>query len=226
MQSKKLAGAKPAAGTRRYLDIAEIKEDVVVLKDGTMRAVLLCSSINFALKSDDEQQAIIQAYMQFLNALEYPVQIVIQSRRLNIDPYLETLKKSEKEQTNDLLRVQIAEYRNFISEMVKLGDIMSKRFYLVVPFDPLSNKRKGWFARMQETLTPAITVKIQETRFRARKEDLMQRVSHTMSLLGGMGITTALLDTQSLIELYYTVYNPDVFDIQKMKPVGELRIEE
>src|SRR3989338_7914124 len=138
MQSKKLAGAKPTASTKRFLDIAEIKEDVVVLKDGTMRAVLLCSSINFALKSDDEQQAIIQAYMQFLNALEYPIQIVMQSRRLNIDPYLETLIKSEKEQKNDLLRVQIIEYRNFISEMVKLGDIMSKRFYLVVPFDTLS----------------------------------------------------------------------------------------
>ncbi len=226
MQSKKLAGSKPTASTKHYLDIAEIKEDVVVLKDGTMRAVLLCASINFALKSDDEQQAIIQAYMQFLNALEYPVQIVIQSRRLNIDPYLETLKKSEHDQTNDLLRAQISEYRTFIAEMVKLGDIMSKRFYMIVPFDPLSNKRKGWFARMQETLTPAMTVKIQDERFRARKEDLAQRVNQIVSLLGSMGVTCAVLDTQSLIELYYTVYNPDVFDIQKMKPVGELRLEE
>lgn len=225
MQSKKLAGAKPGPSIQRYLDIAEIKEDVVVLKDGTMRAVLIASSINFALKSTEEQQAIIQAYMQFLNALEFPLQIVIQSRRLNIDPYLAKLKTSEQSQTNELLRVQIRDYIGFVSELVTLGDIMSKRFYVTVPFDPLSNKRKGWFSRFRETVTPALTVKVREERFRDRREELMMRVNQVMSLMGSMGISSALLDTQSLIELYYTVYNPDIYDVEKMKPIEEVWVE-
>lgn len=226
MQSKKLAGGKPGPRTQQHLDIAEIKEDVVVLKDGTMRAVLICSSINFALKSDEEQEAIIQAYMQFLNALEFPLQIVIQSRRLNIDPYIEQLKASEKTQTNELLKAQIRDYTSFITELVTLGDIMSKRFLLIVPFDPLTNKRKGFFSRFREVLTPALTVRLQEERFRARRADLMQRLDHIATLLGSMGVLPQLVDTQGLIELYYTVYNPDVFDIQKLKPIGELRVEE
>lgn len=225
MQSKKLAGGKAGPPTQQHLDIAEIKEDVVVLKDGTMRAVLLCSSINFALKGDDEQQAIIQAYMQFLNALEFPLQVVIHSRRLNIDQYLARLSETERTQTNELLRAQIREYRAFVSELVELGDIMSKRFYLIVPFDPLSNKRKGFFARFKEVLTPALTVRLKEERFRGRRDDLMQRVEHVTNLLSGMGVTAVPLDTQSLIELYYTVYNPDIFDIEKLRPVGELRVE-
>lgn len=226
MQSKKLAGPKPGPATQQHLDITEIKEDVVILKDGTMRAVLLCSSINFSLKSEDEQQAIIQAYMQFLNALEFPIQIVAQSRRLNIDSYIERLKEVERTHTNELLKIQIRDYMAFVTELVTLGDIVSKRFYLVVPFDPLSNKRKGWFARMREVLTPALTVRVKEERFLARKGDLMQRVDHIINLMGSMGIAAAPLDTQSLIEMYYTVYNPDIYDIEKMKPVGELQVED
>ena len=101
MKSKKLAGNKPSSSTQKYLDIAEIKEDLVVLNDGTVRGVLLVSSINFDLKSEDEQKAVISGYINFLNALNYPIQIVIQSRPLNIDDYLEKLKIMEKEQTNE-----------------------------------------------------------------------------------------------------------------------------
>ena len=225
MQSAKLAGAKAGAPTQHYLDIAEIKEDIVILKDGTMRAVLLCSSINFVLKSDDEQQAIIQAYMQFLNALDFPLQIVIQSRRLNIDGYLERLRENAAGQTNELLRTQIRDYIAFISELVTLGDIMSKRFSVVVPYDPLSNKRKGFFSRARDVLTPALSVRIREDRFRARRDELMQRVDQVASLLAGMGISAVPLDTQGLIELYYTVYNPDIYDVEKMKPVDQIQVE-
>ncbi|MBI4280621.1 TraC family protein [Candidatus Uhrbacteria bacterium] len=226
MQSKKLAGPKPGPATQRSLDIAEIKEEVVVLKDGTLRAVLLCASINFDLKSAEEQQAIIQAYMQFLNALDFPLQIVIQSRRLNIDPYLARLRENERNQTNELLRAQIRDYVNFVGELVTLGDIMSKRFYLVVPFDPLSNKRRGWFSRFREVLTPAVTIRVREERFRDRRDELMQRVNQITSLLANLGVSSALLDTQSLIELYYTVYNPDLYDAQKLRPMGDLQVEE
>src|SRR5688572_23850492 len=122
MQSKKLNKAKPGPPTQRFLDIAEIREDVVILKDGTLRSVLMASSINFALKSQDEQQATIQSYMQFLNGLEYPIQLVIQSRRMNIDRYIESLVEQEQKISNELLKSQIRDYRAFVADLVELGE--------------------------------------------------------------------------------------------------------
>src|SRR3989338_201664 len=101
MQSKKLAGAKPGVPSQRYLDIAEIKEDIVIMKDGTIRGVLRGASINGALKNVDEQNASVQAYMGFLNSIDFPIQIVIQSRQMNIDTYLRSLLDAQKTQTND-----------------------------------------------------------------------------------------------------------------------------
>lgn len=226
MQSKKLAGSKPGPATQRHLDIAEVKEDVVVMKDGTLRSVLLVSSINFALKSEDEQQAIIQAYISFLNSLEFPLQIVIQSRKLNVDKYLDKLRENEKNQTNELLRVQIADYRNFVQELVTLGQIMQKQFFVVVPYNPLSDKRKGFWQRLQESFTPAFLVKLAEEKFRKRRSDLMLRVEHIQGSLASMGLKSALLDTQSLIELYYRVYNPETYDNEKMTDTTRLRVTE
>ncbi len=119
--------AKPKVGppTQRFLDIAEIREDCVVMKDGTLRGVLMVSSINFALKSEDEQQATIQGYMQFLNGLEHTIQISIQSRKMNIDAYMNKLKEQEDKITNELLKSQIRDYMTFVKELVDLGDIMS-----------------------------------------------------------------------------------------------------
>ena len=223
MAAKAKKSGPPA--TQQYLEIAEIKEDTVVLKDGTMRAVLLCSSINFALKSEEEQEAIIAAYVSFLNALEYPIQILVQSRRLNVDDYLLRLVQAEKEQTNDLLRAQIADYRQFVGELVGLGQIMSKRFYLVVPYDPLTNSRKGFFKMLGEALSPAVAIRLREERFQDQRKELLGRVDHIVSNLGSMSVTAVPLDTQSLIELYYTAYNPDVADSQKLADVGKLRVE-
>src|SRR6056297_2183779 len=127
--------------TQELLDIAEIKEDTVVVKDGTVRAVLLISSINFALKSEEEQNAVISSYVGFLNNISTPVQIVIQSRDLKIENYLDLLKK-EKKQTNRLLKLQTTEYIEYIEELVSIGKIMNKKFFLVVPYSPFSDKRK------------------------------------------------------------------------------------
>jgi type IV secretory pathway VirB4 component len=226
MQSKKLSGSKPGPATQRYLDISEIKEDVVIMKDGTLRAVLLVASINFALKSEDEQNAIISAYVQFLNSLEFPLQVVIQSRRLNIDNYIERLRETEKGQTNELLRVQSADYRNFVQELVTLGQIMQKQFFVVVPYNPLSDKAKGFFSRLSEAFTPALFVRLAEQRFRQRKNDLQTRVEHITANLGSMGLKAVQLDTQSLIELYYRVYNPEVYDTEKMTDTSKLRVTE
>src|SRR3989338_5090865 len=207
---------------QRSLPIAEIKEDCVVLKDGTLRGVLLVSSINFSLKSEEEQNAIIAAYVNFLNAIDFPLQIVIQSRKLNIGAYLMRLEQKEKEQTNELLKLQIAEYRQYISELVELGEIMTKRFYVVVPHDPLSDKQKGWFKRFMEVFRAAGAVRLSRDRFLARRRDLMQRVDHVVSALGSIGLKSALLDTQSLIELYYNTYNPGLSERQKLGDLNQL----
>lgn len=225
MQSKKLAGSKPGVPSQRYLDIAEIKEDLVVMKDGTLRAVLLVSSINFALKSVDEQNAIVQAYMQFLNGLDFPIQVTIQSRRMNIDDYLQKLQDSQKGQQNELLRQQIVDYRNYIRQLVDLGEIMQKRFYVVIPLDPATDKQKGFFSRLSEVLTPSIAIHLTDERFHKNKETLMLRVSQVSSGLQSMSLNTVMLDTQSLIELYYTVYNPELFESQRMVDVSKLQLE-
>lgn len=226
MRSKKLAGNKINVSTQRYLDIAEIKEDCVILKDGTLRAVVLVSSINFSLKSEDEQNAIISAYISFLNFLEFPLQIVIQSRKLDIDGYLDRLKKVEKEQTNELLRLQTAEYRQYISELVEIGDIMTKRFYLVVPYNPLSDGQKSWVKRFFGLFTAASQVKLNQKEFGRRRSELFQRLGHVLNGLGSMSLKAIVLDTQSLIELYYNTYNPDIFNKEKMVETGKLKVEE
>ncbi len=225
MQSKKLAKPKPGPNTVSYLDISEIRDDMVMLKDGTVRAVLLVSSINFALKSEDEQEAIIQAYMSFLNGLEFPIQIVIQSRRMNIDAYMNALKEQEQKSENDLLRAQISDYRTFVGELVELGQIMQKRFYLVLPYDPLSNKRKNFWTRLSESLSPAASAKLNDKQLADRLEQLLRRVDVIQGELNSMGLASVRLDTQSLIELYYNVYNPDLFEEEKLTSLDEIRVE-
>lgn len=227
MQSKKLAGSKAGVPTQRYLDIAEIKEDVVILKDGTLRAVLLVGSINFALKNVDEQNAIVQAYMGFLNSLEFPIQVVIQSRHMNIDAYLDSLREAERTQHNDLLRAQIADYREYVRQLVELGEIMQKRFYVVVPLDPATAPTKrNFFTRLSELLTPSGVIRLSESRFQEHRKNLMLRVNAVIAGLSSMSLNAVQLDTQSLIELYYTVYNPELFETQRMQDVHTLRLEE
>jgi len=219
--------SKPGTPTQRFIDIAEIHEDVAIMKDGTIRAVLLVSSINFALKSQDEQNAIVQAYMGFLNSLDFPIQVVIQSRRMNIDGYLERLREAQKNQTNDLLRQQIDDYRSYVKELVDLGDIMQKRFYVVIPFDPATEqKEQGFFSKIGTILTPSVAIRLSEKQFIKQKNQLMLRVNQIMGGLQSMSLTAVMLDTQSLIELYYTVYNPELFESQRLTYVGKTRLEE
>ncbi len=223
----KKSPSKPGVPTQRFVDIAEIRDNVVIMKGGTLRSVLLVSSINFALKSQDEQNAIVQAYMGFLNSLDFPIQIVVQSRRMNIDGYLTRLREAEKNQNNDLLRRQISDYRDYVKELVDLGDIMQKRFYVVIPFDPETDQtQEGFFSKLGNILTPSVAIRLSETRFQKMREQLMLRVNQIISGLQSMSLSAALLDTQSLIELYYTVYNPELFESQRLTDVSKIRLEE
>ena len=218
--------AKPSLpSTQQYLDIAEIRDGVVVMRDGSMRAVLLVSSINFALKSEEEQEATIQSYVSFLNYLDHPLQIVVQSRKLNIEKYLNDLSEREKKQTNELLRMQTADYQQFVKELVELGEIMSKRFYVIVPYSPGADKTKSFLDRLAAIFSPLSSLHLKEKKFRELKQELDKRTETVLSGLTNMGLSAVVLDTQALIELYYNSYNPEVAEQEKLAEVGELRIE-
>jgi len=212
--------------TQKYMTISEIRDDSVIMKDGTLRAVLLVSSVNFALKSEDEQNAIISGYVSFLNSLDAPLQIIVQSRKLNLEDYLLDIKKNEQAQTNDLLKLQTAEYRQYISELVDLGDIMTKRFYVVVYYDPVSNNKRGFWQRAGDVVSPTKLISLGQKEFIRRHKDLFTMVDKIVSGLSSMGLRTSILNTQSLIELYYNTYNPIVSENEKMVDINKLEIEQ
>ena len=211
--------------TQKHLDISEIRNDCIVLKNGTLCAVLLAPSINFALKSEDEQKAVIQNYVRFLNTLSGPLQIVIQSRPFNIKPYLAHLDELRKAQRNELLKSQMADYSDFIKELVQLGEIMTRRFYIVIPYNPLGDKKRGFFSRVSSVFSAAAIIKIKKEQFDKYREALFRRVDNVMSALKSMGLKPAPLDTQSLIELFYNTYNPAEVETQKLAELKELRVE-
>ncbi|PIR94574.1 hypothetical protein COT97_00820 [Candidatus Falkowbacteria bacterium CG10_big_fil_rev_8_21_14_0_10_39_11] len=226
MQNKKLSGNKITQSTQLFLDTAEIKNDTVIMKDGSLRAVMMVSSLNFALKSEDEQNAVVSSYVSFLNFLDFPIQVVIQSRKLDISKYQKRLADREKEITNELLRRQMINYQTYVNELVDLGDIMSKRFFVVIPYRAVEDSKRGFFARLTDVLTPGKVIKLNQQKFDKYRYTLNQRVEHVKMHIRELGLETVVLDTQSLIELYYNVYNPDVADKQKMPEIAKLRIEE
>jgi len=200
--------------------IEEIRDGVVVLSDGSLRAVLMASSVNFALKSPDEQDAIILQYQNFLNSLDFPIQFFIQSRKLNIEPYLNSLRERKKIETNELLRIQITEYITFVKEFVESGNIVSKTFYIVIPFAPMSllgDKQKGvkgifssFFGKRN-----ASGETMNDEKFQEYRTQLWQRVETVTSGLIRTGVRTAPLNTEELIELYYSLYRPEEADKSK-----------
>ena len=225
MPAKSMARNKIGTATQQYLDIAEIRDNTVVMKDGTLRAVLLVSSINFALKSEDEQNAVVDSYVRFLNNLNFTLQIVIQSRELDIENYLMYLREKEKEQTNKLLKLQTADYITYIKDLTSLGKIMNKRFYVIVPYNPITDKRKSFFSLIGEALKPATIIKLKEKTFARYSEMLDRRLDSVSGGLESMGVSVARLDTQSLIELYYKTYNPETSKNQDLVELGKLRVE-
>ncbi len=196
------------APSQLLVPIREIREGVVVLKNGALRAVLLVSSINFALKSYEEQEAIISRFQEFLNSLDFSLQIVVQSHKLDIRPYLSKLEKAAKVQESELLRMQTMEYHDFIKELVESTNIMNKTFYVVVSYSVGEGaQKKGFLSLLKETTLTGNT-KLTDQRFHQLKAQLWQRVDHIAAGLSAMGIRAVPLNTEELIELYYSLYNP------------------
>ncbi|MBS4033878.1 MAG: hypothetical protein KGZ85_05395 [Ignavibacterium sp.] len=213
------------ASTQNYLPISGIRNDTIVLKDGTLRAAVLCSSVNFSLKSEKEQKSIIAGYIGFINSLEWPIQIVIQSRKLNIDSYLEKLKNLEMEQTNDLLRIQMRDYASYVKELVQIGEIMTKKFFIVIPYNPLGDLKRKFIDRFVEIFKAPSFIKMKREKFEKYRSELFKRVDHVISGLAGIGVNVMPLDTQSLIELFYNSYNPTESQSQKLESVEKIRLE-
>ncbi len=197
---------KPTAASQDFVAVRDIKDGIVILKSGQMCSILLASSVNFALKSLDEQQAILQQFQAFINTIDFSLQIYIQSRRLNIDPYLEILHGRESLQDNDLMRIQLREYIEFIRTFTNEVDIMSKSFFVVVPYSPVpKNITKGitsLFSKKTSTGTPT------EMRFEEQRLQLEQRVAIVEQGLSRVGVRTIPLKNDDLVELFYHIYNP------------------
>lgn len=213
--------------TQSYLKIAEIHDKVAILKNGGLRAVLKCSSINLYLKSEQEQNAVIYSYQSFLNTLEFPIQIVVRSRKLDIDQYIANMRKMGEKQKNILLQRQTLEYADYIQRLVEYADIMEKEFYVVVPYDPFRANKSTLIQKFFSYMNPrdSVTeVRRRRTEFNELKKGLSGRVSSVKSGLEGCGLHVEELTTPQLIELFYKVHNPLTSRIQKLNKVQEMSV--
>lgn len=211
--------------TQRYLPFAEIRDNLVIMRDGTLRAVILVSSLNFALKSEDEQKGTVQAYVSFLNTIDFPLQIVVQSRKLNIEKYLNKLELLARQQDNELLRKQTLSYRMFVKRLVEEADIMDKKFYVVVQYSPISNKKKSFWSRARDVLSTSNAVRLNQKQFQQYVEQLERRIAVVISGLRSMSLETQVLDTAALIEMYYNTYNPVTKQRQRIEDMDKLQID-
>lgn len=201
--------AKTATPSQKFIEIQDIKDDVVILKNSGLRTICIASSINFELKGSEEQEALIGRFQGFINSLDFPLQILVNSRKLNIDPYLENLKELAKTQENELLHAQTTEYIDFIQKFVELTDIMNKSFYLVIPYNPAGAKEGKFLDKIKLITSPkATTQKLSPEKFNEYKDQLMQRVNHIINGLGQVEVKATLLNNQQLIRLFYEFYNP------------------
>ncbi len=200
----------PQASTQQFLEIDQIREGVILLRNKAVRGVIMVSSLNFALKSEEEQNAIIYQFQNFLNSLDFPLEIVVQSRRLNITGYLDKLKELEIKQRDELLKTQIAEYQKFIRDLITGGAIMARNFFVVVPFAlaeiPSMKTIKGI---LKTQPAPAFN----EEQFQRCKSQLWQRMEFVALGLRRCGLQCVPLNTSELIELFWSLYHPEEAEV-------------
>ncbi len=194
------------APVQQKIAIEEIKEGVILLKGGDLRGVLMASSVNFSLKSTEEQDSLIFKYQSFLNSLDFPVQILMVSRRLNIDDYLAGIEQKRKEQTNELLRIQITEYLDFIKNLLQVGNIMDQSFFVIVPLARVEKKESDLMGKLG-LFSAKRTEEVKS--FDELKTQLWQRLEYVVGGLAGIGIKAVPLNTEEIIKLFYRLYNMD-----------------
>lgn len=214
-----MAAPVNSKATQDFVPIKEIRDGVVILKDGSMRALVMASSLNFALKSGDEQQAIILQFQNFLNSLNFSIQIFVQSRRLDIRPYIALLENRQREQTIDLMKIQTKEYIDFIKTFTDSTNIMTKTFFIVVPYSPPAIKADPIGNILGKATHEKGTVSEEKLRnFEEDRTQLDQRMSVVEQGLVSCGIRVIQLGTEELVEVFYKLFNPG--DVEKPIHVG------
>lgn len=215
--------------TQNTLQIAEIRDGIVIMNDGTFRSVLMVKSINFDLMSPEEREAVEYSYQGFLNSLYFDIQVFIRSQKVDMRPYIERLDKIRSEHDNMLLALLMEDYINYMADIVQQTNIMDKKFYVVVPFDPtpdikqLGKESKNFFTGLAGLFSKTEThVVINEGDLNKAKDELRNRVQAVLAGLQQCGVQGLPLDTQELIELYYDTYNPDTATRQQLKNFDDL----
>lgn len=209
-----------AQATQDFVPIQEVRDGIVILKDGSLRVLLIASSINLALKSQDEQQAVIAQFQNFLNSLEFTVEFFVESRDLDIRPYIALLQERYAAELDDLMKVQIREYIAFIKDFTERANIMSKNFFIVVPYDPaLINRGGGMLGSLLPTSKTTSTA-IPDDVFEQYRTQLEQRISVIEQGLVRTGVRVAKLGTEEVIELFYKLFNPG--ELEKPLQVEQL----
>jgi len=204
--------ALSAKSTQGFVPIKEVRDGIIVLKDGGVSAILMASSVNLSLKSSDEQHATIAQFQTFLNSLEFSTQIVVQSRRLDIRPYLLTLENRMKEQLEPLLKVQTREYIEFILSFTEQVNIMTKNFFIVVPYSTPALSAEGgilnFFSGTKSTKKTGNKKADDLVDFEEKRSQLEQRTNVVADGLSRIGVHTVSLGTEEVIELFYKTFNP------------------
>ena len=225
------ATAVNANSTQNSLQISEVRDGIVIMNDGTFRAVIMCKSVNFDLMSAAEREAVEFSYQGFLNSLYFPIQIFVRSQKIDLRPYLEKLEKMRTAQDNMLLALLMEDYLAFLTDISSQANIMDKKFYVVIRFpDDDDNIRSavkqstGFFTGLGELIgsKKSSGVVVDEAALEKAKTELRNRVQAVMSGLQQCGVQSLPLDTQELIELYYDAYNPDTATRQQLKNFNEL----
>lgn len=214
------AGAKPS---QDFVPIEQVRDGIMVLRDGSIRTLLMTSSLNIVLKSSDEQAAILGQFQNFLNTLDFSLQIFIQSRDLDIRPYLSLLEEQYGQQQSELMKIQVREYIDFIRGFVEGSSIMTKAFYIVVPYTPLINlQNQGSTGGISSLLgsSSSGTTEISLEQFEEYRNQIEQRVSVVVQGLARTGIRAAQLGTEEVIELFYHLFN--VGETNRSIPLGDL----
>ncbi len=204
--------ASSTSATQEFVPIKEVRDGVVLLKDGSLRAILMCSSMNFSLKSGDEKSAILLQFQDFLNSLDFSVEVLIQSRKLDIRPYIALLEEREAKQDNNLMKIQVREYIGFIKSFTESANIMTKHFFIVVPYEGAvisSASTKGFLSSIglggEKSGTPGTAA---DKSFEENRTQLEERLSVVEQGLVRCGIRVARLGTEETIELFYKAFNP------------------
>ncbi|MFA6082478.1 MAG: TraC family protein [Patescibacteria group bacterium] len=212
--------AKPAS-TQSHLPLVGVENGVVIMHDGSYRAIISVGSTNFMLKSEQEQNALIMAYQNFLNSLNYSIQIVMQSRSLDLEPYLKQLESTTVGQKNELIKTQTTDYVAYVRELITVANIMDKKFFVVISYSPVVQDSKSLFAGLFKSKAPSY-LKISESQFNIHREELMQRANVVASGLASFGLKTTVLDSDGIIRSLYNTYNFDIAASERVEQPTEL----